>query len=405
MFDIPETLPTRHVLLRHDIFVGDRSVTFYQDSILRKQVYYEPQTFHLSRIDTKPYAPDLLFAFHDVSEEGEGDTVSVDYRVRLAYRVLPHIDQRFFAQARLQFEEGVTFTALTPNEASLIMRLPSNEDDTWISVIRSEAEISFDEGIIDEIDLTSSQFQKIFSAFQSPATVGMEGTVQATLLDGSDIDIPVLVSLQENAGTLFDSRFEATSNPGQYHLTLTNRIESRVSINRADPVLLGDGVVAHPVGLSLPIRVEPGASIAITYDVTPSNTPVTAIAPLLETTIDVDYAQLWSLITVNQGFVKRTFDVQVSIQPQFFSTTPPGMEPLTSVVVEFDSFVVVALTPEHTMLTVPLRMPLLPVLLNQLEAAQTYRFRVINQHASGPGAVSDWTAGSGDLQVVPPRGD
>jgi hypothetical protein len=50
-------------------------------------------------------------------------------------------------------------------------------------------------------------------------------------------------------------------------------------------------------------------------------------------------------------------------------------------------------------------MPLLPVLLNQLDAAQSYQYRVTNQHGTRPGATSAWIAGSGDLQIVPPRGE
>lgn len=405
MFDIPETPTTRHILLRHDIRIDDSTVTFYQDSILREQIYYEPQVFRLARIATEPYPPDLLFAFNDVTQEEDGDAVTVDYRVRLAYRVLPDVDQRFLNQARLEFDEGASFTALAPSEASLVLRLPDDEADTWIPVTRSDAQISFDEGIVDEVELTSGQFQKVFSAFQSPATVGIEGTVEGTLLDGTPIDISVEVSLQENTGTLFDSQFAATGSPGEYTITLTNRIESTVNINRVDPVKLNDTAIAHPVGLSLPIRVNPGSSITITYNVNSPETAVTTITPVLETTIDVNYEQLWSLITINQGFVKQTFDITVSIQPQFFSATPTGMEPLTSVLVEFDSLVVLELTPEQTQITLPLRMPLLPVLLNQMDAAQSYRYRVINQHANGPGAMSDWTQSSGNLQIVPPRGD
>jgi hypothetical protein len=286
------------------------------------------------------------------------------------------------------------------------MRLPSDEDESWMPVTRSEADISFDDGILDQIELTSAQFQKVFSAFQSTSSVGLEGTVKATLLDGSSIDIPVQLSLQQNAGTLFDDHFSPADTPGRYDVTLTNRIESRVNIHRVDTINLGGDVVAHPTVLSLPVQVEPGTAITITYDVVPPDAQRTSLTPLLETAIDVDFERLWALITTNQGFVNRTFDVRVSIEPQFFSATPAGMQPLTSVLVIFDSFVEVELSPEQTELTVPLRMPLLPVLLNQVEAAQTYRYRIINQHADGPGASSEqFIEGSGDLQVVPPLGD
>lgn len=405
MFDIPETPTTRHILLRHDMLIDGSSVTFYQDSIMREQMYYEPQAFRLSRTSAEPYAPDLLFAFSDVSEEGEEDAVSIDYRVRLAYRVLPDIDQRFLNQARLHFDQGAIFTALTPSDAALVLRLPDTSEETWIPVNRTEATISFDDGIVDEVELTSSQFQKVFSAFQSPATIGLEGTVQATLQDGSATDIPVQVSLQDNTGPLFDSQVAATASPGQYQVTLTNRIESPVQIHQVAPLVLAGDAIAHPAGLSLPATVAPNASVTLIYNVSPPDTPVAHLAPVLDTTIAVDYERLWSLITVNQGFVSRTFDVRVSIQPTFFSTTPAGAEPLTSVVVDFDSLVTVELTPEEPAITVPLRMPLLPVLLNQLDAAQSYQYRVTNQHGTRPGATSAWIAGSGDLQIVPPRGE
>src|SRR5690606_715384 len=123
-------------------------------------------------------------------------------------------------------------------------------------------------------------------------------------------------------GTLFDSSTAPTDVPGRYQVNLTNRIESGINIIRVDPVLLGSGIVAIPNEVPLPMRVESGTSTTITYDVTTPLPPDVGLTPILETSIDVNYERLWTLITTNQGFVNRTFDVRVSIQPQFFSTTP-----------------------------------------------------------------------------------
>lgn len=402
MFDVPEDSATHHILLRSDISLDGRTVTFYQDSTRREQVFYEPQEFLLPRVGPAPFRPDLLFVFTDVRpDEAEGG--DIDYRVNLAYRVRPHIDPRFLSKARLEFGQEVRFTALAPTESLLRLRLPL-DDDALVLAPRPGADISFDDGIIDEIELTRGQFERVFAAFQSPVGVGFEGAVAATLFDGSDVEIPVRVSLRENTGELFERELRAGDERGTYLVELTNRNESPVVIRTLAPVPIGDGAVALPTATPLPLGVAPGETVSIGYRVTPGDRPLLDLEPILSASVEVDYAGVWSQIAVNEGYTRDTFEVQVAVPPAFFGTPPAGMDALTGVLVEFDSLASTRLTPEAPTTAVSLRMPLLPYLMNAPEARH-YRYRLTNLHAGGPGAATDWLDGEGDLTIADlPRG-
>jgi len=398
MFDLPDNPGSNHVLLKKDVHVGGKSVTFFQDSTLRSQAYYEPQEFLLPRVDVAPYSPNLLFAFKNVI----GDDNVLSYSVDIGYQVVPHIDPVFLNQARLDFEGDVSFTALMPVDSRLSLRLPVGEGDDLVDVDRDEADVTFDEGILDEIDLTPSQFQRVFASFQSPNATGCQGSVKATLLDGSEVDIPVRLSLRENAGVLFDRWLTADREPGIYHVELRNRIESEVTISSVLPVFLGARAAAQYLGnVPLPVSIAPQESITLDYRVSPPDAPVFSLEPNLETDIAVDYGKLWPAITVNEGYSDATFDIEVAVVPGVFDASSDAMEPLTGIRIDFDSAVSVELTPQQPSKVVSLRMPLLAFLMNSPDA-MTYQYQVANLHAGGAaGLPSDWIAGIGNLMVTP----
>src|SRR6185312_12273268 len=68
----------RLVLLGHEIRAGDRAATFYQDGLEPRQVYYEPEEFRLTRSDTAPFAPAILFHMNEEvdAEAADEDGVS-----------------------------------------------------------------------------------------------------------------------------------------------------------------------------------------------------------------------------------------------------------------------------------------------------------------------------------------
>lgn len=405
MFDEPKEPAENHILFRDTVTSEGETYTFYQDSAFRDQYYYEPQEFRLARIDEIPYSPDLLVAFLDATTAEDGGEVT--YRVRLSYRARPYLSPRVIEIARVQLEEGkaARFTALEPVASRLSLRLQKDDaGGDFQTVERDDAEIEFDSGIVDTLDLSSSEFERIFAAFQNSG-LGFEGDVEATLFDGSEVRIPLVANLRHPSGRVLSSSFQgpAADGPaGRYLMRLDNRIESPVVIDALYGVALGEGITAHPVDADLPLRVPVGGDVVLQYQVTPAEAPVVDIEPGLSASIEVDNGTLWPLVMVNEGYTSKTFPVQTSIDRIYFDTTPPGMQLLQAVEVDFDSDVSVRLTPDVLQQTVQLRMPLLPWLMKQPEAKR-YRYRVTNYHGDDPGDQGPWQDGEGELplQIVP----
>ena len=404
MFDLPGDIrpTTNHVLIKETVISGDITGTFYRDSAFRDQVYYQPTEFRLPRNSAFPYNPDLVVAFWDVVGSNTGGGYSMSYRVTLNFRALPYIDPQLLAQARVQLADAQTtphFAALDPVESALLLAQPGQPQT---EVARSQAKVSFNEGVIDSVDLSSVEFEQVFARFREPDGVGLTGHVRARLFDGNTATIPVTLSLSKAAGTLFDRIFEGpvAGSQGQYQIKLRNHIESKVHIDTLYGLQIAPGVTARPVGTAAGLVVNPGDSVVLTYQVTPVNAAVTDIEPVLATSIETNHAALWRSIMINQGYTTDTFTVSVSIDSQFFAVPATGIEPLISVLVEFEADISVTLTPSHLAQDAVLRMPLLPRLMKEPEA-QKYRYRVTNMHASGMGARTNWKLAEGALVVTP----
>lgn len=409
LFDAPQNPSQNHILLPDDILFEGDTVTFYRDSTLRDQIYYEPQAFQLARVADAPYEPDLMLLFQNVQAE---DTLL--YQVELTFHVLPQINQRLLNIAQEKYGSEARFTALNPVSSTLLLNLPLDAANGDPQPVTQEAAISFDEGIRHSVTLSDTEFERVMLGFRSPAGLGLAGMVQATLFDGSTADIPVELSLAQTLGQPFDHLFlgPVDGQPGRYRVQLTNRIESPVLISSLYGVQVGTRF-AYPQHLLLPdgttassATVQPGESVTIEYLVAPNDGPVADITPLLESSVLVNHAQLWPLLMFNEGYTSHTFDLSVSIDAAFFSSPPPdGMAPLVGVWVEFEPETAVILTADQLTTTATLRMPLLPWLLQQ--DAQQYRYRVTNIHIQGDGPIlgsaTDWTTGLGNtpLAVTP----
>ncbi|WP_171984639.1 hypothetical protein [Hydrogenophaga sp. A37] len=400
MFDAPVDPSQAHVLFRHDLDADGQSVTFFQDSMARDQVYYEPQEFRLARSDAHPFLPSLVFAITDVVTESE----SLAYRVRLAFQARPYLGQAFRLLARQHFGPEARLTALTPRSARLTLSVPPAEGAVAEPLERPAAVIRFDEGVTDELSLDEAQFVRLAASFQSPSGIGMQGWVSATISDGTQVDIPLVVSLKDNTGTAFDPphlRADADGVPGHHAVSLRNRIESPVRINAVHPVELG--AWNDPVGgqlhrvTALPLDpppaepVGPGQTVDLRYEVRPASFPLVSIVPALDVDIQPDLALLMGQLTVTEAFTEATFDVQVSASPLFF-----GAGALMSLRIEFDEGPTVTLDASVPTRQVTLRKPVIARILG-LEPG--YRYRLIEMDAQGGQRVHEGLAGVGNLQV------
>lgn len=405
MLDAPRDPSQAHVLFKHDLVAEGQSVTFFQDSLVRDQVYYEPQEFRLARSDASPFLPSLVFAITDVATESE----ALSYRVRLAFQARPHLGQAFLLLARQRFGPAARLTALTPRSARLTLGVPTADGAPPALQERPDAVIRFDEGITDELSLDEAQFVRLAAAFQSPAGIGMQGWVTATISDGTQVDIPLVVSLKDNTGSVFDPQLlrpDPDGVPGHHVVTLRNRIESPVRVNGVHPQELGvwtdpatgvaQSVTVRPLELPPAAAVAPGQTLDLRLAVEPAAFPLLSVSPALDLDIQPDLARLMGQLTVTEAFTEATFEVQVSASPLFFG---PGA--LTSLRVEFDDGPVVTLDAGTLVQTVSLRKPVVARILG-LEPG--YRYRLVAVDAQGGERVHDGLAGVGHLQVTLPQG-
>ncbi|MDQ7746299.1 hypothetical protein [Hydrogenophaga pseudoflava] len=405
MLDAPRDPSQAHVLFKHDLVADGQSVTFFQDSLVRDQVYFEPQEFRLARSDASPFLPSLVFAITDVATESE----ALSYRVRLAFQARPHLGQAFVLLARQHFGPAARLTALTPRSARLTLGVPTADGAPPALLERPDAVIRFDEGITDELSLDEAQFVRLAAAFQSPAGIGMQGWVTATISDGTQVDIPLVVSLKDNTGSVFDPQLlrpDPDGVPGHCVVTLRNRIESPVRVNGVHAQELGvwtdpatgvpQTVTVRPLDLPPAAPVLPGQTVDLRFAVTPAAFPLLSITPALDLDIQPDLARLMGQLTVTEAFTEATFEVQVSASPLFFG---PGA--LTALRVEFDDGPVVALDAGTLVQTVSLRKPVVARILG-LEPG--YRYRLVAVDAQRGERVHEGLAGVGHLQVSLPQG-
>jgi len=399
MFDLGDFSPsTNHILIPQSIQSDGLSGTFYEDSAFRNRFYYQPTEFRLSRLPRYPYLPDLVMAFFDPIGQDQNGTPTIDFRVELAYRALPYIDPQLLDAARSQLVDPAgpfpMFVALDPVKSDLSLTLPRQGE-----MARTSAQVSFNEGIVDTVNLPFNEFAAVLSAFEAQAGTGsgLQGTIHAHLFDGTNATVPLTLSLAKTAGPVFSRTFDGPvpGVQGQYRITLRNQIESKVHIDKFYGVRVTQGVLASPVGATPGVVLNPGETLQLTYQVQPANASISDIEPILSVSIEPNLSMLLPLLMVNQGYTSFTFTVNVSTDPHVFDPPSGGGELLTGLKVEFEFDTSVTLTPTKPTMDAVLRMPLLAVILKSSDAKK-YRYRVTNISASGEGARTNWIAGEGE---------
>lgn len=400
MFDMPPENPQGLVLLRHEVTAGARRATIYQEGIDGQQFYYEPEEFRLARDDSAPFAPALLFHLAeevDAEDETEGDEVR--FSVVLTYYAAPYLNPALLAAARAEFGPDARFAPINPTIRALTIELPG-EGGTAALTLREDAVVDFSDGIRDVVQFGEDDYLRFTRALQTASGVGLEGHVEATLLDGSTTTVPVRISLRDTVGAPFDSAVETVS-PALARATLRNRIESPVRIDHVHDVALADGGRATAAAVASADPVAPRGTTTVDYRLEPEGQSTAGLVPLLDTSTVPDVLAILSQTTVVQGYSDRDFQIELAIDPLFFQSTPPGQVPLTAVEVAFRTLEEpVRLTAAEPSLQVTLPMPLLLFITNA-DSAQHYSYSVTDLHGDTRGASTPFTAGSGNLEVVP----
>lgn len=395
VFDAPLEESGRLVLLRHEIRAGDRTATFYQDGLEPRQIYYEPEEFRLARSDYAPFAPAILFHMGEEVDADAQDADGITFSVTLTYRALPFLHPALLQVARERFGREANIAAVAPAVTTLRIRL---QGDANAAIERKGAQIDLADGISDVLTFSEAEYHRLTTALQTVSGVGLEGEIEATLLDGRTARIPIRIGLREAVGSVFDWAVTGAADGGCV-VSLRNRIESPVRIDELPVVQLGAAASAAPAVIPPAQPIPPGETASVGYRVTPSGASVAGFDFAPVTSIVPNLMAILAQTTVVQGYAKDTFEIDVFVDPMFFSTA--SARPLTGVQVTFRTREEpVVLTPAQPKVRVTLQMPLLLFVTNANEA-QHYSYSVTNLHADGPGATTAFTAGLGNLEVTP----
>ncbi|MXO90841.1 hypothetical protein GRI41_08415 [Altererythrobacter aquaemixtae] len=402
MFDMPPENAQGLVLLRHEVSTGGRTASFFQEGLDSKLYYYEPEEFRLARDDNAPFAPSMLFHLSEVvdpeADEGEG----IAFEVTLTYRAVPYINPSLLTQARAEFGPDARFAPISPTINSLTISLPGESGAADI-VLRDEAEVDFSNGISDMINLTEDQYLQFTRALQTASGIGLEGHVEAVLMDGTIASVPVRVGLRDSAEFAFDHAVDSVD-ANTARVTLRNRIESPVRIDHIHDVALPDGASAAPTQLASADPIEPGATTNVDFALNPPGTPSASLDPQFDASVLPDFLAILSQTTITQGYSDRDFSIDVSIDPAFFASAASDLGPLTAIEIAFRTLEEpVLLTAAQPSQTVTLPMPLLLFITNASDA-QHYSYQITDIHGGERGEATAYTAGSGNLEVTPVAG-
>ena len=409
MFDVPVDPVKNRVFFRNSVPIpGGGAVTVFQDSLFRHQLYYEPQEFRLTRHGVKPYHPSIGFAFKGVSGENEEPEVGEnDFEVQLAFKAVPYLPPEFLLEVRQKFGSGIALAPLLPVESSLVLNVPRPDGEGTEATDCSDASVDFEDGIVHSMNLSRSQFERIFAGFIEPGGFGLQGMLQATLSDQSSADIPVNLSLSVEAGWVFDSTFvgPVPDQPGVYQVNLRNRIESPVLLREQFAIPIGEGVTAFPSEDNISgTQMAPGETAALTYRLEPASAMITSLTPSLVYEVLPDMLQLHKNITFNELPSDRQRDVEVTIDSLYFEIMQSsGDAMLRSVCVEFDSGEQVELTSESPTAVVALPVPFLVRLLlgSGEEEDFTYNYTVTYHFSDDSVDETGPFEGVGNLEVMP----
>jgi hypothetical protein len=404
---------TGDTLTAHDLFdpnSGARLATVFRDTLLDRY-FYTPNAFRIPRRATPPFLPDVAVLLHELytQDEQSGEQVVTEHpRVTLLYRLEPTLSSAAL-EALMALDGRGSLPLLRPIQPSsttlTLSDMPSADPQQPgdAPLARPDVAVDVGAGFDDALELSYAQFQQLWSREMSPSGQLLGGTVRLQLGDGSHHDVPIEGSLRQTTGEPFDRTFGGPieGSPGRYTVVLRNRFESPVRLTALRASKLDGGAIATPFG-PVPTQVAPGESFVLSYEVSPADAAVLDLPPDIEVAVDPAYATLLPLLMGDKGFPSDAFEITVSVQAFWFQFS--SGEPIVGVRVEFDGDLTIELGTDALSRTITLRRDAAAALLGQ-DAADQYRYRVINLHPSGAGARSAWITSQGDLEVFPATGE
>ena len=386
-----------HLLLALLLNVNGSPRTVYQDNMMQEVVYVAPSEFRLGRDADTPFLPGISFLPADFGTTG-GNTNEAELLLQMVinYRLEPWIDPDLIEAARAELARHgliARFTPILPREAKLSLDLDALGADQQ----RDKAVVDPDTGITDTISLDNDVFTRVWRERLAQPGAGIRGRVRYQLFDGSVAESPVVLSFWGTATDVLDIDFiGAAEQPRAYTVNVRNKIESPVTIERLPAAAVGSGAMATPVnpGGYLNRRLQPQEVVQINYQVTPPDTPVVSIVPLVYGTVEPNLTLLLRALMLSPGFKSLSFTVPVSAAEGVFGTTQ-GSEALTGLLVEFDDGSRAQLSAAAPAAQVTLVGRLVDQILGKADDQHRYLYRVTNLHTSGEGARGNWREGQG----------
>ena len=387
-----------------------RSVVVYQDNLMPDLIYLPPREFRLVRDEESPFLPTIQFVPMDSisTAEGEDGEAEVLFRVIVTYRLEPWHDPEVIDLARANIDlEDLRFSTVVPRDASLTLDLDFLQDAQQ----RPEATIDFEHGITDHFELDNGAFTQLWAQRLLDPNVGIAGSVEFRMLDGSLGRAEVHLSLWDESDDLFDVSYPSAVEgaQGQYSVWVRNRVESPVKITELPNERLDGDVVAMPLDRESLLDKEllPGERVEVRYQVNPADAVVDDIDPMILGRVKPDGRALLPLLLSRPGYASLGFSLTVRAAERVFDPPAGGGEPIVGLLVEFDDGTELELTPEEPEEQVTLVGRLVDQIMGTEDDRQRYFYRVTNLLASGEGARTSWEEGEGveALEVAAARGD
>jgi hypothetical protein len=365
-------------LIRHRVSWRGRFHTYLQDASRPSLVYFFADRFKMARRRDEPFTP-----FATVRVKSRPDATITD--VVFDYVVAPYTDPKRLEQAAVELRANphfgatqIDFQPFLTSDVRFFIDRPS--ESGAVREERPDAGLVLQGALKDTLVMTLGDFRLFFDAMHQRTASLFLGRVEIRVPHEDAEVVPFEARLDDLEGDIFT--YEAAANAdGKIQVTLTNEIESPVSVQTLDATLVRGAERTRGVieGTSVPrASLLPGESIQVTVvpaAAIPPGPPPQVIFDLSGVTVLLDVEQAW-----NSMLDRATLDyfrtVTVKAIPTLFAAVAGREnEQIVSILVEFEGGGTGELDATTLETRVRVDYPIDDVMLNR-PVATTYRYTV-----------------------------
>jgi hypothetical protein len=297
---------------------------------------------------------------------------------------------------------GLQFEPLIVSKAALWLALPGAGGAGLVE--RPGAQVDVRAALFDAETLTLTEFQSVYDALFGGSLALLRGELRIDLGGGAAERVPFSARLDDTNGDLLQTAIAVGPTPDSLQLTLTNAIESPVTVPRLDAWLRRgkDRVPALLGGMALPLELAPGQSVSVVLQPSaalPGAGPPEPIVDLSAARAKPDPGLVWAALL--DPSTPADYARAITVQAVASMFDPPPDKPddrVLSILVQFESGGTVQLTPDKPQAETSVRQPLADIVLRR-GGVPTYRYRCQLVRRSGRLADRDWRSDSFDILV------